>query len=375
MIGEFGEFKIDGNVLPYSSFAPKLYNWCKALGFQAENILPSRAFCSDESQGYPTIMLTKHFGSYPFNHGQVGGVVDNNRHVAYAHHGDHLVIVHASHVGFEPDDGNFGIYRRMHTPDHRHSSTCGKVCAVLHWYQERYSSAQMSIKIGLIDDTPAVVIEDRYLDPHRAEGLFLKFDQMVDVNENGAPLFLKQLDRAKAFPAARALIDQLGDDAFANDLVPVGRHLKAEMFDFHRHTDLSSTDWDTIEHNLKDVMPQVVTARWPALEAARFNVQMEFDRTYRSIRTEPEFIGKNLLFISGLNIDISPDHTQPFPLTQFAPWAAYIRMRDGTERVIRQDELLEILHNQPTDNPAQMELDAEIKAMIEIDCVNLPKID
>jgi hypothetical protein len=39
---------------------PRLYNLCKSLGFEAGNIMPSRAFFSDESQGYPIILIAKH---------------------------------------------------------------------------------------------------------------------------------------------------------------------------------------------------------------------------------------------------------------------------------------------------------------------------
>lgn len=53
----------------------QLYNLCKSLGFEAGNIMPSRAFCSDESQGYPITLIAKHFGTFPFNHGMVGGVI------------------------------------------------------------------------------------------------------------------------------------------------------------------------------------------------------------------------------------------------------------------------------------------------------------
>jgi len=33
----------------YSHFAPRVYNLCRSLGFESGKIMPSRAFCSDES--------------------------------------------------------------------------------------------------------------------------------------------------------------------------------------------------------------------------------------------------------------------------------------------------------------------------------------
>jgi hypothetical protein len=48
--------------LKYSVFCPRLFNWCLSLGFDKSKLLPSVAFCSDESQGYPTMIIAKHFG-------------------------------------------------------------------------------------------------------------------------------------------------------------------------------------------------------------------------------------------------------------------------------------------------------------------------
>ena len=70
----WGPFHIEGMLLRYSGFIPRLYNVCKSLGFEPGQIMPSRAFCSDENQGYPIILITKHFGTFPFNHGRVGGI-------------------------------------------------------------------------------------------------------------------------------------------------------------------------------------------------------------------------------------------------------------------------------------------------------------
>ena len=73
-------FTINGMMMRYSVFIPRLYNFCKSQGFSPGKILPSRAFCADESQGFPIILITKHFGSFPFNHGRVGGIVATDRY-------------------------------------------------------------------------------------------------------------------------------------------------------------------------------------------------------------------------------------------------------------------------------------------------------
>ena len=48
-------FRIDGLAMRYSSLVPRLFNFCLSLGMQPNRIMPSRAFCSDENQGYPII--------------------------------------------------------------------------------------------------------------------------------------------------------------------------------------------------------------------------------------------------------------------------------------------------------------------------------
>ena len=73
-------FPVNPFAMRYTSFAPRLFNFCLSLGMEPGNIMPSRAFCSDENQGYPIILLAKHFGTFPFDHGRVGGIVAIDRH-------------------------------------------------------------------------------------------------------------------------------------------------------------------------------------------------------------------------------------------------------------------------------------------------------
>jgi hypothetical protein len=51
MVEPVGGFQIQGMMMRYNVFMPRLYNWCLSLGFKPGKIMPSRAFCSDESQG------------------------------------------------------------------------------------------------------------------------------------------------------------------------------------------------------------------------------------------------------------------------------------------------------------------------------------
>ena len=78
-------------------------------------------------------------------------------------------------------------------------------------------------------------------------------------------------------------------------------------------------------------------------------------------------IHEDLLFISGLNIDISPDDDHPFPLTKFAPWAAYASLRDGRRFLLEQEELTDTLRRQSNENPDRLSFDSSIRDMAEAD--------
>ena len=70
--GDFlNSFCIEGYSMKYSHFLPRLFNLVLSMGFEVGKILPSVSFCSDESQGYPTMIVAKHFSCYPFKHGKV----------------------------------------------------------------------------------------------------------------------------------------------------------------------------------------------------------------------------------------------------------------------------------------------------------------
>ncbi|HBY30348.1 MAG TPA: hypothetical protein DEH75_28045, partial [Bradyrhizobium sp.] len=89
--------------------------------------------------------------------------------------------------------------------------------------------------------------------------------------------------------------------------------------------------------------------------------QAEFDRTYRSILREPAFATKNVLFVSGLNIDVSPREGFPFPFTKFVPWAAYARLCDGRSFLLEQEQLVETLRRMPGENPDCLSFDGTIE--------------
>jgi hypothetical protein len=237
---------------------------------------------------------------------------------------------------------------------------------VLHWYQEEYRHACEQVFCGALDDEDVVIIDNQFLDEKRPEGLFLHLDMMVI----GEPI--KVMSTSKVFRPSMALKDRLPAEVWQEKPRPIGAKLTADLFSFHRPPDADIEGHDILEAALGPAMPTLVTSRNPALDAARYHTQVEFDRTYRSILRAACYGTKNLLFISGVNIDISPREAFPFPLIKFVPWAAYAALRDGRSFLLEQHELSETLRQQAAENPDRLSFDESIKRMAGADEIRLP---
>jgi len=351
----FHSFKVDDVAMRYSDFAPRLFNFCLSLGMQPNSIMPSRAFCSDENQGYPIILIAKHFGTFPFNHGRVGGIVATDRHGPHAHHGKDVVIIQASHVGYNPETSEFGVYRRLQSEGQEISSDCGAICGVLQWYQAEYDFACQQILLGRDGDKSVVIIDNQLLRQDREQGVFLNLELMVANNE-----IIHSYSTAKSFLASPQMVQRIDD--WPNENTAIGRRLFPELFRFKRKTDHSVAS-GLLNHNLIENMPWIISSKWPALTAAQVNSQREFDRTFRTIVKEKTYRKKKVVFIAGIHIDVSPRAGQLFPLTKFVPWAAYIQNEKGEAYTLEQNELYEVLRAQSADNPHKIDLTAAIHQM------------
>jgi hypothetical protein len=353
---------------------PRLYNYCRSLGFEPGKMLPSRAFCSDENQGYPIILITKHFGTFPFNHGRGGAVVATERHGPYAEHGEDLVIIQASHVGYDAGDESFGMYSRIHTGDCRHTACCGKLAAILDWYLEQYRFAQADVLLERCGSELCVRIDNGLLRGTRQEGLFLNLTRLVRRDAEGDFTPLHTHSTAKSFAASKAMQQKLADagiDLQEGQRIPVGDLLSPDMFTFRRNLDDTVEGRNHQERNLVYPMPWIVTSPTPLLTAAKINTQVEFDRALRTVAHSPSYRDKGLVFISGLNIDISPRPGDAFPTTKFVPWAAFVRDRKGEQRILEQPELVSLLRQQSPENPDQIDLDAAIREMSDAESVEV----
>jgi len=373
IIRKLAPFKVDGLAIPYPEFVPKLYNLCMTLGFRKGLIMPSRAFCSDENQGWPIILLTKHFSTFPFNHGRVGGIVAIDRHGPHAHHGEDSVIVQASHVGYDPATGGYGTCTRPKMEGTCTSVSCGKITHVITPYLEQYYFARERIFLHRDDKgNHLITVKNSFIDfdiHPVASGLVLNLENIVKPNSDGKIEPIAAISTSQTYEVSekfRKKIDATGYVWKEGDGEKIGAHLSSDLFyfreDFHEQDESI-----LLEKNLIEFMPTIVTSPAPPLRAAKVNIQLEFARTMESIRRGTEYAGKNLLYIAGLNIDIS-EHEEYPATTYFVPWAAYIQLKDGTPaeyaHPVEQDRLFELVMAQESENPEQADLKEQIGRML-----------
>lgn len=80
--------------------------------------------------------------------------------------------------------------------------------------------------------------------------------------------------------------------------------LLPELFRFKRDIPDDLETHGYLEQKLLNPMSQIVTSQVPLLTAAQINTQVEFDRTYRTLVKADGYWGKQVVLISGLNINI-----------------------------------------------------------------------
>ncbi len=374
IVREVAQFKIDGLAIPYPEFVPRLYNFCIDLGFRKGFIMPSRAFCSDENQGLPIILLTKHFSTFPFNHGRVGGMLAVDRHGPHSHHGDDLVIVQASHVGYDPDTGEYGTYRRPQVSGDNRCVSCGKLTHVITPYLDRYLFARERTFLSKNENGRCLItVKNSLVDfvSHPVEqGLVLKLSNIVDPDADGVIRPVSVASTTQTYEVSKKFIQRLETEGYewkGGKGENIGNKLTSDLFyfkiDFHE-----TDDSILLEKNLVEFMPDIVSARYPSLRAAKTNIQLEFARVVKSIRRGGEYAGRSLLYIAGINIDIAEYKGNP-PTNYFVPWAAHIQLKDGTPdeylHPVEQEELFAKLMAQEPTNDDQADLKENIKRMLK----------
>ncbi len=374
VVREVAPFKIDGLAIPYPEFVARLYNLCMELGFRKGLIMPSRAFCSDENQGLPIILLTKHFGTFPFNHGRVGGIVAVDRHGPHSHHGEDLMILQATHVGYDPGSGVYGIYNRPQMEDHCLSDSCGKLIHVITPYLEQYLFARDRIFLHKDDDGHCLItVKNSFIDfvSHPVEqGLVIRLNNIVEEDSTGTIRPFTSACTTQTYIVSEAFKRRLEDEKYkwvSGEGQSIGDLLTADFF-FFREDFHETDDALLLERNLIEFMPDIVSAAFPPLRAAKTTIQLEFARVVESIRRSNAYKGRSLLYIAGLNIDIPGDEDLPL-MNYFVPWAAHVQLKDGTPaeytHPIEQEELFAKLMAQSPENLDQTDLKENIRRILK----------
>lgn len=371
-IRDIGQFKVHDYAIPYVEFVPKLYNFCLSLGFEDGFIMPSRAFCSDENQGMPILLISRHFGTFPFDHGEVGGMIALDRHGPHATHGEDSVIIQASHVGYDPETKTYGQCNRPKMHGSCKSSSCGKITHVIEPYIKQYKMAQNRIFLHRSDSGDYLItVKDSFIDFHTSpvqEGLVLNLQNIVRKNGDGSITPVATHSTSHTYEVSddfRRRINETGYEWQNGVGLPMDFLLTADLFSFRRaDKDISAT---MLERNLIEFMPAIVTHKSPQLKAAKINVQREFARTVESIHRGTEYKGKNLLYIAGLNLDISGYQGHP-ETTYFVPWAAHIQLKGScpSEYIhpLEQDRLFAKLSKQSSVNNSQTTIKDQIDKML-----------
>jgi hypothetical protein len=345
--------------------------------------MPSRAFCSDENQGLPIILLTKHFGTFPFNHGRVGGLLAVDRHGPHSHHGDDLVILQASHVGYDPDTGEYGTYRRPQMSGKVLSVSCGKLTHVITPYLDQYLFARKRIFLYKDDQGRCLITaKNLFIDfgSHPVEkGLVLKLSNIVDQDNQGIIRPVATASTTQSYEVSEQFKQRLDKSGYQWQGGPgksIGQLLTSDLFyfkeDFHE-----TGDSILLEKNLLEFMPDIVSAKYPALRVAKTSIQLEFARVVQSIRREESYLNRNLLYVAGLNIDI-PEYEGYPQTTYFAPWAAHVQLEGGTPsryiHPLEQVELFTKLMGLSAKNPDQFDLKESIQRMLEAPRLDIKSI-
>ena len=224
-------------------------------------------------------------------------------------------------------------------------------------YIEELRVARSGISFFVRGQTVMIKMDNQLCDCSRHEGIILRLDTLIK-NQN-RPVAI--CSTSQVFVACDSLQDRLL--SIATDAPqPIDKYLTWTNFFFRKAIAANVDGPDQLSANLFPFIPQIICSAHPMLSAAKVNTMKEFERLYRSCLRADCFKKRNLLVISGLNIDLhNRELRNPFPGTQFVPWAAFHQRATGEQRIIEQKELHEALMAQKEVNSHAVDLEKAIK--------------
>ncbi len=325
---------INGRLIPYDEFIPRLKNFCLSLGFKnnfsmtPEN-LPIQK-CHDPccpAENFP-------------------GSAEQD-----------AVIILSTKVPYEPSWGVYGGLPRPLIHERTHCQTEGTVSHFIAPYLLRYQFAQNHVyltckKAGIYHVTlPADLVGGGT--KNGGKNLKIRLDKFTDPDENGNFVPIMAADSFVSFPLSKQFLLYLHDNNFSwkkGKVQRIGALLTADLFAFKEIAQSASGNSDggnggttsTFIKTLLPAMNRIVTHANPQLRAAVLHLKNEFTRLVDEIlNTQGERKSANLLCIAGLDIDVAPFKGRG--KRYFVPWAAYCqrggRQDDDSRNRLQQDDL------------------------------------
>ncbi|MCK7471126.1 MAG: hypothetical protein MZU95_10365, partial [Desulfomicrobium escambiense] len=148
------------------------------------------------------ILIAKHFGTFPFNHGRAGGIVVTDRHGPHADHGEDLLILQASHVGYDADLHHPACTAASAPATASRARTAARWSSCCPGTRSTTTTRAAASDVERVGSEWFVAIDNALLADERNEGLFLNLDQFVDGAAQGAIKPVRALSTARVFRAA-----------------------------------------------------------------------------------------------------------------------------------------------------------------------------
>ena len=305
--------KIKGRIILYEEFAGSLRKLCAALGFTAAGVRDRE------------VMVSR--------------LPDMPRH--RTEEGE-AVIVLSCRVAYNPHWGAFGGHPQLlvqaKTDDDDEPCPAAFIAPFLQQYrfaQERIFLAMNGQGEHLIT-LPACLLAKTRDNGYRFSVLL---DQVAEPDKDGNIVPVTISGRVSTYTLSgklRQAIDRQGHVWQSGRSFPIGRYLGSELFSFGDFGPASDRNGLFVS-TLLPYLNEIVTHRTPDLRAAEIHLSQVFARAVALQRAEYAENSKNVLYLAGLDIDMSG--FQGYEEQHcFVPWQAYLAGRDE-ERVLAQDDL------------------------------------
>jgi hypothetical protein len=369
----------DLNPIPYAKFVSSL----KSLAVQEyklnpKTILPCRSVCSDESEAQVTYALDSFFGNSTFNFGRVGGLIAVDRTPAAAHHGKELVIVAATHVGYNPKlnelNSRFGSIFRPRMGLNKedgtaYSTCCGKLLGTISPFLKLYNLASNK-KINIVmkkingEEKYCIVINNHLLkQKDNFVMLNLNYKRLIK-HLNDMPIVIEGRANSTVYELSEQFYEQHIKDKFnlkEESPVPIGKLLTSEYFTFEQSNILETEEGShLILKNLLPYMSRIVSHPIPELAVANITIAHEFSKAVTLFRTQQEELGivtRAVLLVAGINLNVydeelaKKDELLGYQV-YFCPYGAYFKPDSGNTygKVLEREELVSLLRKQKNDS-------------------------